>query len=364
MEATDTAQALLGVDDRRVPATILTGFLGSGKTTLLNRILAANTGMRIAIIVNEIGDVGIDGGLIEQTRDDEVMELTAGCICCTIRGDLLIGIQRILERPEPPEYLIIETSGIADPLPVAQTMFLPYLRQAVRLDSIITVVDAEQFHRQLGNSQMVGEQLEFANIIVLSKVDLVTPETVQAVEATIREMNPFAPILHNANGTVDLRALLDVGVFRIDERFVTGAETWLEDEQAHHRRYHGPAADCDTGHDHDHDHGHLADEEIGTVSFITREPFAMEKLEAFWNGMGENVFRGKGVLYLADYDLRCVFHQVGARVTVEAHGPWPPDAPKESRLVFIGRHLDAEAMRAQLRSCLASAERARKTPAR
>ncbi len=351
MGATDRARAL-GVDDRRVPATILTGFLGSGKTTLLNRILAANTGMRIAIIVNEIGDVGIDGGLIEQTHDDEVMELTAGCICCTIRGDLLIGIQRILERPAPPEYLIIETSGIADPLPVAQTMFLPYLRQAVRLDSIITVVDAEQFPRQLRGSQMVGEQLEFANIVVLSKVDLVTPETVATVEATIREMNPYAPILHNANGTVDLRALLDIGVFRIDDRFVTGAETWLEDEQVHHR-HHNPDANDNATHNHDHSHGHLSDEEIGTVSFITREPFAVEKLEIFWNSMGENVFRGKGVLYLADYDLRCVFHQVGARVMVEAHGEWPDGEPKESRLVFIGRNLNAEAMREQLRSCLA-----------
>ncbi len=158
-------------------------------------------------------------------------------------------------------------------------------------------------------------------------------------------MNPFAPILHNANGTVDLRALLDIGVFRIDDRFVTGAETWLEDEQVHHRLHHDPDAD--------HDHGHLSDEEIGTVSFITHAPFAVKKLEAFWNGMGENVFRGKGVLYLADYDLRCVFHQVGARVTVEAHGQWPPGEPKESRLVFIGRHLDAAAMREQLRSCLA-----------
>jgi len=339
----------LGVDDHRVPATILTGFLGSGKTTLLNRILAANTGMRIAIIVNEIGAVGIDGGLIENTSDDEIVELTAGCICCTIRGDLLIGMQRILERPAPPEYLIIETSGIADPLPVAQTMFLPYLRQIVRLDSIITVVDAEQFPRQLRSSQMVGEQLEFANIVVLSKVDLVDAQTVQNVEATIREMNPFAPILHNANGTVDLRALLDVGVFSIDDRFTAGAETWLEDEQEHEHAHlhHGPDA-------HTHVHGHLDDEEIGTVSFITHEPFAVEKLEAFWNGMGENVFRGKGVLYLADYEQRCVFHQVGARVTVEAHGQWKPDEPKESRLVFIGTRLDEDAMRAQLRACLAA----------
>lgn len=345
----------LGVNDDRIPATILTGFLGSGKTTLLNRILAANTGLRIAIIVNEIGEIGIDGGLIEQTSDaDDIVELTAGCICCTIRGDLLVGIQRILERPEPPEYLIIETSGIADPLPVAQTLFLPYLRQLVRLDGIVTVVDAEQVFRQLRASQMVAEQLEYANIVVLSKVDLVDAEMVAAAEDVVRERNPYAPVLHNANDhPVDLRLLLDVGAFQIDDRFTAGAEMWLEDEQAHERLHHRhDGDDHDDAHDH-HDGGHLDAEGIGTLSFVTREPFATEKLEAFWNAMPENVLRGKGVLHLAEYDQRCIFHQVGARVTVEAHGAWRDGEGRESRLVFIGTHLDADALRAGLRACLA-----------
>lgn len=345
-----TQAGVLGVDDERVPATILTGFLGSGKTTLLNRILAANTGLRIAIIVNEIGEIGIDGGLIEQTDEDDIVELTAGCICCTIRGDLLVGIQRILERPEPPEYLIIETSGIADPLPVAQTMFLPYLRQIVRLDGIVTVVDAEQVLRQMRASQMVAEQLEYANIVVLAKTDLADTDTVAAAEAAIHERNPYAPILRSAKDRpVDLRLLLDVGAFQLDDRFTEGAESWLDDEQAHAHLHHAHAH----AHDHDHDGGHLDAEGIGTVSFVTREPFSTEKLEAFWNTMPENVLRGKGVLDLAEYDGRCIFHQVGARVTVEAHGAWTPGEPRESRLVFIGTHLDADALRAHLRACLA-----------
>src|SRR5947209_14888101 len=162
MDATNSA---LGVDDTRIPATILTGFLGSGKTTLLNHILRANPGLRIAIIVNELGEIGIDGGLIEETSADDVVELTAGCICCTIRGDLLMGLQRILKRDEPPEYLIIETTGIADPLPVAQTFFIPGLTQIVRLDGIVTLVDAEQFTRQLPESEVAHAQVAFANII-------------------------------------------------------------------------------------------------------------------------------------------------------------------------------------------------------
>ncbi|MCA1667124.1 MAG: GTP-binding protein [Thermomicrobia bacterium] len=337
----------LGINDTRIPATILTGFLGSGKTTLLNHILAANPGLRIAIIVNELGDVGIDGGLIEQTDpggQSDIVELTAGCICCTIRGDLLIGLRRILQRDEPPEYLIIETTGIADPLPVAQTLFIPGLTQIVRLDGIVTLVDADQVRGQVHASEMVATQIEFANMILLNKVDLVTPGDLAIIERGLRKLNPYAPILRCSHGDVDLRLLLDVGAFRVDDRFTAGADRWLADEAAH-------------DHDHDHDdhhHGHLDDEQITTVSFITREPFDVQRLEAFWGKLPETCFRGKGVLNIAGYAERCVFHQVGARVLLEAQQPWGTDETRESRLVFIGKALDSEAICAKLRRCAAT----------
>ncbi len=335
----------LGISDTRIPATILTGFLGSGKTTLLNHILAANAGLRIAIIVNELGDIGIDGGLIEQTDpggQSDIVELTAGCICCTIRGDLLIGLRRILQRDEPPEYLIIETTGIADPLPIAQTLFIPGLTQIVRLDGIVTLVDADQVRGQIHTSEMVAAQIEFANIILLNKVDLVTPDDLAVIEKGLRTLNPYAPILRCSHGDVDLRLLLDVGAFRVDDRFTAGADGWLAEEAAH---------------DHNH-HLHLDDESITTVSFVTRAPFDERRLEAFWGALPETCFRGKGVLNIAGHEERCVFHQVGARVLIEAQRPWQADEPRESRLVFIGKALDSEAICAKLRECAAIATRA------
>lgn len=330
----------LGVDDARIPATILTGFLGSGKTTLLNHILAANSGLRIAIIVNELGDVGIDGGLIEQTDPGDIVELTAGCICCTIRGDLLIGLRRILQRDEPPEYLIVETTGIADPLPVAQTFFIPGLTQVVRLDGIVTLVDADQVRGQVRQSEMVAAQIEYANMLLLNKVDLVTPDDLATIEEGLRTLNPYAPILRCSHGNVDLRLLLDVGAFRMDDRFTAGADHWLAEEAEHDHAH--------------HHHGHLDDEEITTVSFVTREPFDERRLEAFWGDLPENCFRGKGVLSIEGYEERCVFHQVGARVLVEAQRPWRADETRESRLVLIGKALDSEAICEKLRGCAAT----------
>jgi G3E family GTPase len=339
---TEAIQAdTLGINDTRIPATILTGFLGSGKTTLLNHILAANPGLRIAIIVNELGEIGIDGGLIEQTDPDDIVELTAGCICCTIRGDLLNGLRRILQREDPPEYLIIETTGIADPLPVAQTFFLPGLTQIVRLDGIITLVDADQVRGQVRASEMVATQIEFANMILLNKVDLVTTDDLAVVEEGLRKLNPYAPILRCSRGNVDLRLLLDVGAFRVDDRFTQGADRWLAEEAEH-------------DHDHHHHHGHLDDEEITTVSFVMPEPFDVKRLETFWGELPETCFRGKGVLNIAGYEERCIFHQVGARVLVEAQRPWRADETRESRLVFIGKALDSEGIYEKLRECAAT----------
>jgi G3E family GTPase len=246
-----------------------------------------------------------------------------------------------LQRDEPPEYLIIETTGIADPLPVAQTFFIPGLTQIVRLDGIVTLVDADQIRAQIRASEMVPTQIEFANMLLLNKVDLVTPDDLTTVEEGLRKLNPYAPILRCSHGDVDLRLLLDVGAFTMDDRFTAGAERWLVDEAAHN-------------HDHAH-HNHLDDEAITTVSYVTREPFDVERLEAFWGELPETCFRGKGVLNIQGYAERCVFHQVGARVLVEAQRPWREGEERESRLVFIGKALDSAAICAKLHECAATA---------
>ncbi|HEY9618144.1 MAG TPA: GTP-binding protein, partial [Microcoleaceae cyanobacterium] len=236
-----------------LPVTIITGFLGSGKTTLLNHILTNQQGVKTAVLVNEFGEIGIDNELIITTEDDMV-ELSNGCICCTINNDLVNAVYKVLERQDAVDYLVVETTGLADPLPVAMTFLGTELRDMTRLDSIITVVDSENFSLDLFNSQAALSQITYGDIILLNKADLVDEAVVDSLEVRIRDMKEGARILRTVKGQVPLGMLLSVGLFESDQYFDTEAEEHDHDPHEHHHHEHDHHAHDDHSAC-DHDHG-------------------------------------------------------------------------------------------------------------
>jgi G3E family GTPase len=304
--------------EARLPVTIVTGFLGSGKTTLVNHILAGQHGLRIAVMVNEIGDLAIDNELIVGAANDMV-ELSNGCICCSINNDLVDAIFRVLRREPGVDYLIVETTGLADPLPIALTFLRTEFRDAVRVDSVVAVADAGSFSLDLFASKAAANQLRYADVVLLNKCDLVDPVTSAIIEEKIRTISEGARIVHAARARIPLPLILSVGLFQSD-RYL-----------AHH------------GHD------HLAADGFDAVSFESEAPFAAGRFQSFLEGMPRNVFRGKGILWIDGSDERHVFHLVGRRFTLDKS----PDLwLKHNRLVLIGQHLDGEELRARLASCV------------
>ena len=316
-----------------IPVTVLTGYLGAGKTTLLNRILSEPHGRRYAVIVNEFGEIGIDNDLVVDA-DEEVFEMNNGCICCTVRGDLIRIIDGLMKRKGRFDAILIETTGLADPAPVAQTFFVDEeVRARTRLDAIVTVVDARHLQERLADSHEAEEQVAFADVILVNKTDLVGPDELAAVETRIRRINPYARLLRTSRCDVPLEEVLDRRAFdlarilELEPDFLTDAE---------------------------HEH----DEDVTSISLRSPSPVDPQRfmpwLQDLVRERGQDILRTKGILAFPDEARRYVVQGVHMLLEGDLQRAWRADETRDSRLVLIGRGLDRAALERGFASCIAA----------
>jgi len=378
--------------DEMVPVTILTGFLGAGKTTLLKRILTEYHGKRIAVIENEFGPESIDNELLVQDQDEEIIELSNGCVCCTVRGDLMRTLNDLRTRRQAGdlkfERVIIETTGMANPGPVCQTFFMDDdIADYYRLDAVVTVVDAKHGMETLDIQEEAQKQVGFADRILVSKKDLVTEAEYAALRRRIVHMNPRASIEAVHFGETDLKQLIDISGFNlntildIDPQFLADDHPDAAHDHDHgHDHAHGHDHDHSTcGHDHSHDHEHAHDhghdhdpatctnpahnhkpphnDDIGAFVFKSNKPFDPERLEEFLGGVvqvyGPDLLRYKGILYMKGINRRMLFQGVHMMMGAEPGKPWLASEKKNTKMVFIGRKLPQDIFTKGLEQCLA-----------
>jgi G3E family GTPase len=343
----------------KIPVTVLTGYLGAGKTTLLNRILSENHGKKYAVIVNEFGEIGIDNDLIIGA-DEEVFEMNNGCICCTVRGDLVRIMEGLMKRRGKFDAIIVETTGLADPAPVAQTFFVDEdVQKNARLDAVVTVADAKWLSDRLKDAPEAKNQIAFADVIVLNKTDLVSKGELSEVEARIRGINPYAKLHRTERCKVKLSDVLERGAFDLD-RILDIEPDFLEPGDDHdHDHDHHHHHDHDHHH-HDHTHGlkHYHDEEMQSLSLKSDRPLDpmlfMPWLQQLVQAEGQKILRSKGILAFADDEDRYVFQGVHMMLEGDHQRKWKDGEKRESRVVFIGRELPEELIRAGFESCIVS----------
>ncbi len=348
------------VQPDKIPVTVITGYLGAGKTTLLNRILSEPHGRKFAVIVNEFGEIGIDNDIIVNA-DEEVFEMNNGCVCCTVRGDLIRILEGLMRRKGRFDAIIVETTGLADPAPVAQTFFMDDAVGAkTKLDAVVTVADAKWLRDRLKDAPEAKNQIAFADVILINKTDLVAPAELHAIEARIRAINPYAKVHRTERCAVPLPEIIGRNAFDLD-RILDIEPAFLEVEE--HDHDHGRADRNHREHHHHDGNGdgqglkHYHDEDMQSVALRSEKPLNADKFFPWIQDLvareGPNILRVKGILSFKDDPERFVFQGVHMILDGTHQRAWRPEEKRESRIVFIGRNLPEDAIRSGFEVCMA-----------